>query len=254
MHLADYQQALWQALQAKEDLKLPFTMKRDRTIPSSVRLGVYRSSMLGGRLAALRQIFPCIEKLVGQEYSEQLGKQFIEQHPSVDVAINSMGKQFPAFLRGQGIIATVPYLYDMSCFEWAWHQVFHGPANIAVDYQKLAAAIAAKGEGIILQRALGAQLLQSEYPLHELWEMCQAEYRGDFVLTEKTAMTDLMLLQRGQRIHIELLNSDQWQLLCYLSFPQSLEDLCDKFAKQTLNSMSAELLPSLYAKGLLILR
>ena len=55
------------------------------------------------------------------------------------------------------LISQINYLADMARFEWCWYQCFHGP----IGNQKL---------------------LSSQFALANIWEMCQPEYPGDFII------------------------------------------------------------------------
>ena len=252
MKLAEYQQILLTALHEQGSVKLPFSISHDAAVTAEIRLNVYRNSMLGGRLAALKQVFPCVVKLVGDTCFQQLGEQFILQNPSVNIAVNAMGEEFVGFLGTLNLMEEVPYLVDMAHFEWLWHQVFHSVANSEINYEKLSTTIAVEGEAIVLQKALGLECLESVYHLDKLWEMCQPEYQDDFRLTEEGSIKYFALVQREQRIHIETLSFSQWHLLQLLDKPETLATLCTNFAQAEDVLLFNQVLPVLYAKGLIL--
>ena len=252
MKLADYQQILSKALHADENFTVPFSLSTNSAISSNTRLNVYRNSIIGGRLAALRQIFPSVEKLIGEICFQQLAEQFIARYPSTNIRLNAMGAQYVAFIQDSDMLQEVPYLAEMAQFEWLWHQVFHGPTNQPINYDQLAIAIEQAGENIQLQRPLGARAFSSFYPLDKLWEMCQPEYQGDFVLQDAEYHRNIVLLQREQRIHIEILKPNEWQVWQQLAESQSLHTLCANFEQEKKVLLPEELLPQLYARGLVI--
>ena len=247
MKLADYQQQMLDCLLQTND-------SVDNLNIAKHRLDVYRNSIMGGRFAVLQQIFPCMEKLLGKECFQQFGESFVNQFPSKTCAIDAMGEDFSTFLKTSSLHQQVPYCVDMARFEWMWHLVFHGPSNHPIDYEYLAKATSALGDKVILQRAVGAQLISSHYSLQLIWEMCQDEYRGEYQIAQNVDMNYLILMQREQRISIDSLTLEQCLLLQILVKPLTLQDLCTKFEQIVLNVSIAELLPSLYTLGAVVIK
>ena len=153
-----------------------------------VRLKIYRDSSLGGRLKALSKVFNGTERMVGEQFFRQLTTEFLQKNVSQELTADAQGQQFPNFITNYTSAASLPYLSDLAQFEWLWYQVFHGAPNIP-------------------------QFMQSNYPVTQLWEMCQPEYKGDFVLPDLVEPLRVMLVQREQRIHRYHLTEAEWKVL-----------------------------------------
>lgn len=169
------------------DLQKKF-MQQLQSPVSELRLKIYRDSSLNGRLKALRNIFHSCERMVGEQFFAQMTVEFLTQQPSQHLTADAQGQYFSAFIADYSAAATVPYLSDLAKLEWLWYQVFHDGSD-------------------------KPRFMQSNYPITQLWEMCQPEYRGDFVLADLAAPLKVMLVQREQRIHMRHLTQDEWDAL-----------------------------------------
>jgi len=190
--LADYQHDLLAQLLTNKDAPGGDT-------DLATRLSIYRRNILGSRFAVLQQLFPCVEKLLGKDYFQQLGEIFLQQHPSHDVAISNISQPFVAFIQQHEVMQHVAYIADVALFEAAWYRVFHGRNNPEATAS--------------LKSLVDVELIDSAYPVHLLWEMCQPEYRGDFQLPERSERTYLLLVQRNHAIEMMVLSKEQWQAL-----------------------------------------
>lgn len=152
-----------------------------------LRLQIYRDSSLNGRLKALRNIFHSSERMVGEQFFAQMATEFLKQ-PSQYLTADAQGEQFPDFIANYSAATTLPYLSDLAKLEWLWYQVFHSHNN-------------------------AVRFMQSNYPVTQLWEMCQAEYCGDFVVQDLSEPLKVMLIQREQRIHMRHVTQEEWDTL-----------------------------------------
>lgn len=161
------------------ELQQNFIKKIQQPDPQNLAHNIYHDSSLGARLKALRNVFPCCERLVGEDFFRQMTTEFLQQ-PSSYLTADAQAQDFAEFVAQYQPAASLPYLADMAKLEWCWYQVFHGPEGAA-----------------------GAKIIKSNYPITQIWEMCQPEYQGDFVLMEMTQPLQVQIIQENQRIYIK---------------------------------------------------
>jgi Putative DNA-binding domain len=150
------------------------------------RLHIYHESSLNGRLKALQHVFPCTVAIVGEVFFRQMTIEFLTLEPSQHLTADAQGQNFPAFISTYNPAKSLPYLTDLAKLEWLWYCVFHDVNQV--------------------------QFIESTYPITQLWEMSQPEYRGDFVLQELSEPLKVMLFQREHRIHMLHLTQEQWDI------------------------------------------
>jgi len=127
------------------------------------RLQIYTNSIIGSIVNAYRKIFQAAWHLVGTEYMRDLITAYAMDTymPSPDITDSAAGlaDYTQSHTPSQ---QQIPYLADFLAFEWCWHQCFHQ----------------ASGSTPIR--------LQSQYPLAELWSMCQPEYQDTIQWPKQT--------------------------------------------------------------------
>lgn len=240
MKLADYQQILIQHLleQSNEHDALQSVFTDQSKLEQ--RLAIYQANIIGSRFAALQQIFPCVERLLGVDYFRQLAEPFLQQHASEHVAIDHMWPTFVNFIEQHSVLEHVNYIADVAQFEGCWHQVFHGRDNA----RKPVKAVSIEDTFYLPN---DVQFFTSVFPVQLLWEMCQPEYQGDFQLPESSEQHFLMLLQCEQAIEITVLTAMNWQVLTQLATPMRLPVLNSRLE----SAVSLDMLQLLCQQGLL---
>jgi hypothetical protein len=133
------------------------------------RLTIYRNNTRHNLLQALRDVYPVVEQLVGEDFFAAAARRFIVGQPSTSGDVQRFGAEFGDFLAGFAPATGLPYLSDTARLEWLVHRAFHaadhGPlalaslANFAPDdYGRL---------GFRLHPACG--LIASTCPIDRIW-------------------------------------------------------------------------------------
>jgi hypothetical protein len=185
-------------------------------------LRIYRNAAQIVRVKALQQIFPVCEKIVGPDYFTQLAQAFIEKNVSITIAINQQGGFFSSFIMTQPVQQQVPYLADLAQLEWLWHEVLHSPSNTLLGQQDPLAP------HHLLQQVPHARLLHSDYPLIEIWHMCQDDYRGDFTIQSRGKST-VLIVQVNDELRLLPLAPIEERILVLLTTTMSCTNLQNKY-------------------------
>lgn len=149
------------------------------------RFTIVRNSVQAGRIDALRQVFPAIERLVGADYFTALAALFSREHPPRSAVLHEYGEGLAEFIEHFPPLADWPFLGDVARLEWARLRAFH-----AADMPPLQLAGLTEEEllhllDISLQLHPSVTLLRSVYPLFTLWrggEPPYSNWKGENVL------------------------------------------------------------------------
>jgi hypothetical protein len=88
-------------------------------ITGADRLRIYRNTARTTLTEALRLSYPCIDRLVGNEFFEMAAARFMRACPPKSGCLADYGEGFAEFLATLPEAAGVPYLADVARFEWA---------------------------------------------------------------------------------------------------------------------------------------
>ena len=137
------------------------------------RFAVYRNNVAHSLIAALRQRFPAVERLVGAEFFGAMARVFVEAHPPETPMLMAYGAALPGFLEGFPPVARLPYLADVARLELARGRAYHAADDPPVALDSLAAAAQADPEGLRLRLHPSVSLVASRWPVVSIWRANQ---------------------------------------------------------------------------------
>ncbi len=117
------------------------------------RLAIYETSCLGTLQQTLYKIYKPLAVLLGQETFQELCYRYVKSHFSTELNLNRYGADLHEFSKSAPFAQNLPYLSDFIEFCYTWQQVY-------------------------LQGEEGV-LIESDYPLYEIWKRCQPEFKGE---------------------------------------------------------------------------
>src|SRR5207237_10685968 len=136
--LADRQRAFSEALLDRDRPVPPGPVGPDGE-PSPRRFGVYRNNVVASLAAALKDTFPAICRIVGEEFFGAMARSYVLQAPPASPILLDYGDSFPDFIAGFEPAATLPYLADVARIERAWNEAYHAAEAAPLDPTAFAA-------------------------------------------------------------------------------------------------------------------
>jgi hypothetical protein len=230
--LRDVQRAMAEILMAGDtaDEKTAGDLIRGGKLSAARRMEVYRHNVRSNLRGALKDIFPVVNRIVGDAFFFHAADQFIRETPSHSGDLNQFGREWPSFLADYPHATALPYLPDVAGLEWAWHECFHAADAAPMDLQRLA-AIAPDAHGSLVFRLHPAvRLLASEYPILRIWQVNQPEFAGDMQIDWAQRGDALMVCRNegaddagGVDVVIQSLAPGANRFLCELRGQQTFE-------------------------------
>ncbi|MEZ5885662.1 MAG: DNA-binding domain-containing protein [Paracoccaceae bacterium] len=139
------------------------------------RFGVYRNNVTVSLTEALRQAFPAILKLVGEDFFAPMAREHLRAHPPTSPILMFYGEAMPAFLEGFPPVAHLGYLPDMARLELALRRSYHAADAAPVAPETLQALPPDRLMASRLTFAPPVRLIRSRWPVHAIWS---ANMRG----------------------------------------------------------------------------
>jgi hypothetical protein len=103
------------------------------------RVRVYRNAYRVRLLDALKDTYPVLFKILGDEMFENLGDAFIDAQPSVHRSIRWYGRELSDFLTQRPPYTEQPILAEIARFEWTLSEVFDAADAVPVGRDALQA-------------------------------------------------------------------------------------------------------------------
>lgn len=144
---------------------------------SADRLDVY-AQMYWLRLHdALREDYPRIAAILGDERFAAVARAYLARFPSGHPSMRHVGAQFPDFLAHCRETAPWPFLSDLAQLEWARLAVFDAADAPVLGIEEVRTIAAPEWPDVTFRPIPALRLLRSPWPVHELWSETTTQAR-----------------------------------------------------------------------------
>jgi hypothetical protein len=132
------------------------------------QLDVYREQFWLRHIGSLRDDFPSLVHVLGDDDFAELSRAYLDRHPPVSFTLRDLGHQLAAFVAATPPWKSDPLLSDIARLEWAFIEAFDAPDAPRLDVSTLAHASedAWSKARVVFQPAL--RCLSLQYPVHDL--------------------------------------------------------------------------------------
>ena len=138
----------------------------------SERLDIYRNNIFVTLTSALRDAYPLIELLTGEDFTLGLLRSFIRANPPREAYLAGYGGELDSFIETFAPARDLPWLADIARLEWAMNEADYAPDDsplTAADLQKVPFDAAAD---VLLIPRTSCRLLESQWPLLAIRDFC----------------------------------------------------------------------------------
>lgn len=139
--------------------------------PSQARFAVYRNNVVAGLTETLKEAFPAVHRIVGQDFFRAMARIYVAANPPTSPILLHYGAGFPDFIAGFPPAMSLPYLRDVAQIERAWIEAYHAPEEAALGPAALRVIEPELLPGIQLRLHPSLRVVQSDRPALTIWSM-----------------------------------------------------------------------------------
>jgi hypothetical protein len=143
-------------------------------LTKGARLGIYRHAYVARLIEALRNYYPVLHQILGDEEFEALRAAFVRAHPSVHRSIRWYGRELAALLREAAPFAEQPIFAEIARFEWGLAEAFDSADAGVLDRSALASLEPAAWTGLTFRFHPSVQRLTFEWNTVAIWKALSA--------------------------------------------------------------------------------
>ncbi|MCR8723045.1 HvfC/BufC N-terminal domain-containing protein [Frigidibacter sp. ROC022] len=143
--------------------------------PAGKRFDVYRNNVTVSLIDALEQSFPCIFKLVGEEFFRAMAREFLRIHPPKSPRLATYGDEMPGFLERFPPVAHLGYLPDVARLENALRAAYHAADAAPIDTDALGALPPERLMAARIGLAPAVRIVASDWPILAIWRANMAD-------------------------------------------------------------------------------
>jgi len=139
------------------------------------RFGVYRNNIAIAWIEALRESFPAVCRIVGEEFFRTAAQCYSACEPPSSPVLTEYGAGFARFLERFRPAASLPYLPDVARIERAWIEAYHAQEAPALDPAALAGVASDRVRDIRFAVHPSLRIVRSRYRALTIWRMSVAD-------------------------------------------------------------------------------
>lgn len=132
-------------------------------------VAVYRNNVRAAYLRVLRDTFPIVERLVGEDFFRYLAHEYFHACPPTSPLVARYGDALPGFIESFAPASGLPYLADVARLELAWLAAYHAAEADSLSPEKIFDAVGDAPDRARLILHPSMRLISSEYPVYSIW-------------------------------------------------------------------------------------
>lgn len=213
--LREAQEAFARGLLDASDAALLAHLAGARGMDAAAGLAVYRNNTFSNYRGALREAYPVVLRLVGEDFFEHAADAFVCATPSDFGDVNAYGATFGDFLAAFPGARELAYLSDTARLEWAVHAAFQAGDAAPLDVARLAAVPAERLAALRFVLHPSASLIASPWPILAIWRANQPG--GDESVNLDAGGDRLLVIRRGHDVDLEPVSAAEFASLAALA-------------------------------------
>lgn len=183
---------------------------------------IYQNNFFTSLTRALRNTYPLIVKLVGDDFFPLAAKAYCRQYPSRTNNLDDYGAYFGSFLVEFEPTRSLIYLPEVADFEWACHE-----ASFAIDHAPLSIEALQRitpdlYENLHFSLHSAIRIMKCNFPILRIIELCKGEINEEINLD--AGGDNLMISRKQNTLSLTTLSEADCQFLTLLSENYSLKE------------------------------
>jgi hypothetical protein len=218
------------------------------TLSIEESISIYQKSCRLALLNTMRDTFEVCVKITGDDFFNAMAELYIKETPSRNANIDCYGESFVRFVAEFQPAMQLPYLSDVAQLEWFWHKALHSENSQKFNPTALADLPEKDHAKIIFQLPLSAQMIESPYPIDEIWHFNQEGYVGEQSINLNKGGVKLLVWRQEMNMRIDSLQKDEWDFLSAIEQGVPMGELDEVLSEEQAAHMS-EMLADFVRKG-----
>jgi hypothetical protein len=139
--------------------------------PSPRRFAVYRNNVVMGLVDAIRDAFPAVCRIVGEDFFQALARAYVVAEPPASPILLDYGRGFADFIAGFPACEGLPYLADVARIERAWVEAYHAADAAPLTPESLMSVAPEHRGDIRFSLHPAVRVVRSGLPALTIWRM-----------------------------------------------------------------------------------
>ena len=211
-----------------EERSVAAGLVRERPGMASVdRIDVYANMYFFRILDVLKDDFPVLLALVGDDAFHNLVTDYLLVHPSRHWSLRWVGERLPAFLHDHEVARAAPHLADVAALEWALHDAFDAADGPLLQAEALAMLAPEDWPELTLALDPSVRLLDLATPATRIWQRVKA---GDEVDARESGRCCVRVWRKEMRVFHKTIAPSEHAALRAVGQGVAFAEVCERSA------------------------
>jgi len=188
------------------------------------RIGFYRNNVVSNYRAALRAVYPVVERLVGTVFFDHASDRYMRVHPSSSGDLNRFGEHFADFIETWPPAQDLPYLADVARLEWCIEESFHAADYASIRPAELASVPPDRQALLTFELHPSCRLLVSAFPVLCIWQVNQPHSPANATVDLAAGGEFLLVRRDGHDVAIEPLDRGGFCMLSLFAAGRNFDE------------------------------
>ncbi|MCK9605465.1 MAG: DNA-binding domain-containing protein [Methylomonas sp.] len=186
------------------------------------RMAIYRNNTLAGLTEALRELYPVVNRLVGDDFFKRLALAYLDSRPPKSACLLQFGAEFAVLIAEFADARSLAYLPDIARLEWLFNEAYHAENISPLALSDLARVDPADYARLAFKLHPSVRLAASLYPIDRIWLSNQSDYTGDGLIDLNQGGCRLLLFRPETDVIMNRVGEAHFQCLSALAAGISL--------------------------------
>jgi hypothetical protein len=215
----------------------------DARASAAERLDVYAGMYFFRIRDVLREYFPKLAAVLGEEDFGDLAADYLQAHPSTHPSLRHVGRALPGFIVGHGAARERPWLAELAALEHARLDV-HDRADVPLLAREALAAVPPEAFADLALRAVPAiELVPARHAVEQTWRSLEPPPAAP-------AGHTLLVWRHGVTVHHRPLEPDEADALALVRAGTAFGALCARLGERREPADAAQLAATFLARWL----
>lgn len=196
------------------------------------RLAIYRHNTLSGLTEALRDVYPVVNRLVGDGFFKRIAHAYIASRPPKSACLLEFGGEFADLIAGFTDARGLAYLPDIARLEWLFHEAYHAENGAPLALPDFALIDPVDYVRLAFKLHPSVRLLASAYPVDRIWFANQPDAPADALIDLGQGGCRLLLFRAELDVALIRLNPAKYLFLSAIAAGDSFMRAVEKVLAQ----------------------
>ncbi len=161
------------------------------------RFNVYRNNVALSLITVLKDVYPVVMALVGEEFFQTLARHFSARHLPETPMMFQYGAALPAFIETYEPARQIPYLPAIAALEWARNEALYSADAATAKLEELTTYEEEDIPNLFFELHPAVKLVKTPWPIVSIWQAHQTE-NGEAQLSDLPDEAQTALITRPE--------------------------------------------------------